>query len=215
MFRSSMLLGGVILLAAIPVCADSVLYTASTSELSNPENAASTIRTVHTKFLVPKTANLISESLPVNTEAWAIIVPASDIAQDSTPTKTSGNRSRAFALAPANPENDARPSVPTAAILSINGSQSGGVFAFNGSQTSLVPSTLDPASAEFSTAGSRLGFFGNDPDHDRRGKGKAKNDAQDGPPVNVPEPGTLPLAALGLLAVAIIASRHRDFTTNG
>jgi hypothetical protein len=232
--RSSLLLGGVVLLAAIPVCADSIFYAASTNEPSNPESSAPAIRTSHARFLGAATDKSISEPLPESTPFGTFALPEAAIAQDSLQTEIAGNHTRTFALAVADPQNDERPSGPAPALLSVNGFQPGGAFASSGPETSLVLDTLIPAaskpsfhsgnSAEFnssepafsdlSTEGSRFGFFGNDPDQGKGGKGKNKKKDQDGPPVNVPEPGALPLLTLGVLAVGIIAARNRDLTAN-
>jgi hypothetical protein len=233
-FRSALLLGGVVLITAIPVCADSIFYSASTNEPSHPESSAPTVRAPHTKFITPATAQYISEPLSASTPAWTFALSEAAIAEDSTRTDLSPNENRTFALALDDPQNDARPSDPTPATLSANSFQPAGAFGGNGSESSMVLSTLvpaesqpsvhsanpaefnssDPASTIFSAEGSRFGFFGNDPDRGRSGKGKHKNNDQDGPPVNVPEPAALPLLTLGLLAVGIIAKRNRDFPTN-
>jgi hypothetical protein len=233
-FRSALLLGGVALITAIPVCADSIFYSASPNEPSNSESSAPTIGISHTKFITPATAQVISEPLPANTPAWIFAVPDAGIAEDSTPTGISRNENRSFALALTDPQNDARPSDPTPASFSINGFQPGGAVGSSGSENSIILNALlpteskplvhsgnpaefnsnDPISSVFGNEGSRFGFFGNDPDRGRTGKGKNKINDQDGPPVNVPEPGALPLLTLGLLAVGIIAKQNRDFPTN-
>jgi hypothetical protein len=202
MVRSSLLLGGVILLAAIPVCADTIFYAASTNEPSSPESSAPTIRTSHSRFLGAMTEKLIEEPLLSTTPAGSFALPKAAIAEDSLSTEIAGKHTRTFALAVADPEDFARPSGPGPVLLSVNGFQPGGAFASSG-----------PASSDFSTEGARFGFFGNDPDHDRDGKGKKKIKNQDGLPVNVPEPGALPLLTLGLLAVGIVAARNRDLAT--
>jgi|HubBroStandDraft_6_1064221.scaffolds.fasta_scaffold02317_3 hypothetical protein len=227
-FRSALLLGGVVLITAIPVCADSIFYSASANEPSQPESSAPTVRASHTKFITPATARYISEPLSASNPAWTFVVPELGVAQDSTQRAISRNQTGTFALALDDPQNDARPSDPTPAMLSA------GAFGGSGSESSMVLSTLvpaeskpsvhsanpaefnssDQASSIFSNEGSRFGFFGNDPDRGRIGKGKNKNNDQDGPPVNVPEPGALPLLTLGLLAVSIIAKRSHDFPTN-
>jgi hypothetical protein len=233
-FSSASLLAGLVLMAAIPVCADSIFYSASTNEPSHLESSAPTVLTSHTKFITPATAQLISQPLSANSPAWTFAVSEAGIAENSTRTELSPDANRTFALALADPQNDARLSGPTPAMLSANSFQSAGAFGGSGSESSMVLSTLvpaeskpsvhsanpaefnfgDPASSILSTEGSRFGFFGNDPDRGRSGKGKNKNNDQDGPPVNVPEPGALPLLTLGLLAVAIIVKRNRDFPTN-
>jgi hypothetical protein len=237
--RSALLLGGVALIAAIPVCADSIFYTASTNEPSSPESSALTIQTSHTKFMLPATAGVTSEPLSAVASGWSVDVPDAFVAEDSARSANSAKHARTFALALADPQNDARPSDPTPAMLSINGFQPGGAFGFSSSENSLVLGTLVPtrselgvhpgnavefnssefASSDFDTEGSRFGSLGNDPDHDhdRVGKGKKNKDKDNDnndPPANVPEPGALPLVTLGLLAVGIIARRNRIFPTN-
>jgi hypothetical protein len=157
----------------------------------------------------------------MDTPAWALAIAAPGIAEDPAQRATSSAETRIFAPALADPQNDARPSDPAPALLSVNGFQPAGASASSGPATSLVLDALIPAEfnssesafSDFSTEGSRFGFFGNDPDHDRDGKGK-KTKKQDGLPVNVPEPGALPLLTLGLLAVGIIAARNRDLTNS-
>jgi hypothetical protein len=232
-FGSALLLGGVALMAAIPACADSIFYTASTDEPANSESSAPTIQTSHTKFMLPATAGLTSEPFSAVAPGWSIAVPDAFVAEDSAQSANFADHTRRFALALADPQNDARPSDPTPAMLSINSFQPSGAFSSSRSETSLVLGILvptgselgvhsgnavelnssEPASSDFGTEGSRFGFFGNAPDHDRGGKDK-KNKGKDGPPVNVPEPGALPLLTLGLLAVGIMAPRNRDFPTN-
>ncbi|HEY4762633.1 MAG TPA: hypothetical protein VIH75_03085 [Candidatus Sulfotelmatobacter sp.] len=202
-FRTAVLLGGVVLMAAIPVCADTVFYTASIKESSFPENSAPTINVSHTKLLLPVTAG----------------------------RESYGNEARNLAFEITQLQSDARPAHPTLAMLSTNDIQSGGVFAASGSEMFFIldplvptasepsirfgsPAELDagaPASSTLGAEGFQLGVFGRDPDRGRGGEGKNKN--QSDPSVAVSEPGVLPLLMLGLLAVGISGLRPRDFPT--
>jgi hypothetical protein len=143
-FRSAILLGGVVLITAIPVCADSIFYSASTNEPSNPESSAPTIQTSHTKFMSPAAARVTSEPFSAVAPAWSITEPDAFVVEDTAQNANSANHTRNFALVLADPQNDARPSDPTPAMLSINGFQPGGAFGFSGSETSLVLGTLVP-----------------------------------------------------------------------
>jgi hypothetical protein len=232
--RSSLLLSAVVLLAAIPVCADSILYIASTNEPANPESSAATFRTSRAKFRTPATVQFISEPLPASTPTRTFALPEPAIAQDSTQKEISGDQNRTYALLLTDPQNDARPSdsSPASGMLSVSGFQSGSAFAASGSENSWVLGTLvfaasepgvhagksvafdsgEPPTSGFIAEGSRFGSFGSDPDHGRGGKGKNKD--QDGAPVNIPEPASLPLLTLGLLAVGIMARKNRDIPTN-
>jgi hypothetical protein len=230
-FRSAVLIGGVILMAAIPVCADTVFYTASTNDSSIPENFAPTIHASHAKLLIPLTARVIPEPVSAVAPVWADAAPYSSIAEDSTRRESYGDEARLLAFEIAEPESDPGPSQPTLAMLSSDGIQPGGVFGGSGAEMPLVldrlvPTASDPsvpfgspaelnsgapASSTFGAGGFQLGFFGRDPDRGRGGKGKNKN--QDDPPVSVPEPGALPLLTLGLLALGFAARRNRDFPT--
>ena len=231
-FRSALLFGGVVLLAAIPVCADSILYTTSTNEPANPESSAATFRTSHAKYLALATAQIFSEPIPAVVSVQAFVLPETVIAQDATQTEISGNHAASFALALTDPQNEARPSISTPAMLAVNGFQPGAAFGGSDAENSWVLVTLVPAapepgghsggfaalgssgpvSSEFSTDGSRLGFFGRDPNRGKAGKGQNKN--QNDAPVPIPEPSAASLLMLGLLAVGIMARRNRDFSAN-
>jgi hypothetical protein len=233
-FRSALLLGGVALITAIPVCADSIFYSASPDGPSNPESSAPTLQTTHAKFIMPAGARVTSEPLSEVAPIWSFAMPDAFIAEDSPQGAISGNKTGTFALALDEPQNDARSSDPASATISANGFQPGGAFGSSRSENSMVLSTLvpteakpgahsenlvefhssDPITSVFGSDGSRFGVFGRDPNRGRTGKGKIKNNDQDGPPVNVPEPGALPLLAIGLLSVGLIARRNRDFPTS-
>ncbi len=147
-FRSAFLLGGVALMAAIPVCADSIFYSASTNEPSNPESSAPTIQTSHTEFMSPAAARITSEPFSAVASGWSIDVPDAFVAEDSAQSTNSANHTRTFALALADPQNDGRPSDPTPAMPSINGFQPSGAFSSSRSETSLVLGTLVPTGSE-------------------------------------------------------------------
>src|SRR5579863_8768621 len=147
-YRSALLLGGVVLLAAIPVCADSIPYTTSTNEPASSESSAPTFRTSQTKYLTLATARFFSESIPavISTEAFALPAPA--IAQDAKQAEISGNHVASFALALADSRNEASPSSSTPAMLAVNGFQPGGAFGGSGAENSWVLATLAPAASE-------------------------------------------------------------------
>jgi hypothetical protein len=232
--RSALLLGGVALITAIPACADSIFYSALSNEPSNSESSAPTIGITHKKFITPATVQFIPQPIRSDVESWTFATPAAGIAEAPTQIAISSNEAPTFALAQVDSQNDARPSDSAPALLSINGFQPGGAFASSGSESSMVLSMLlateskpgvlsgnpaefnsgDPASSVFTAEGSRFGFFGNDPDRNRGGKGKNKNNDPAGPPVNVPEPGAILLLTLGLLTVGIAARRNHNSPSN-
>ncbi len=231
-FRSALLLSAVVLLAAIPVYADSILYTTAANEPANPDSSALTFRTSHAKYLTLATAQFFSEAIPAVVSVKAFALPEPALAQDATQTEISGNHAASFALALTDSRNEARPALSAPAMLPVNGFQPGGAFGGSDAENSwvlatLVPSAPEPgahsgdfaalgssgsASSDFSTDGSRLGFFGRDPDRGKAGKGENKN--QNDAPVPIPEPPAASLLMLGLLAVGIMARRNRDFSAN-
>ena len=202
------------------------------TSLRTPESSAATFRTSHAKYLALATAQIFSEPIPAVVSVQAFVLPETVIAQDATQTEISGNHAASFALALTDPQNEARPSISTPAMLAVNGFQPGAAFGGSDAENSWVLVTLVPAapepgghsgdfaalgssgpvSSEFSTDGSRLGFFGRDPNRGKAGKGQNKN--QNDAPVPIPEPSAASLLMLGLLAVGIMASRNRDFSAN-
>src|ERR1700678_3676391 len=77
--RSALLLGGVALITAIPVCADSIFYSAPINEPSNSESFAPTIGISHTKFITPFTVQFISEPIISDAQSWASLIIGSEI----------------------------------------------------------------------------------------------------------------------------------------
>jgi hypothetical protein len=145
-FRPALLLGGIVLMAAIPVCADSALYTASTNESSNPESSAKTVRSSDTKFVTPATVVVISELQSPIASGWSYATPYVGIAEDSTRAATSARRSE-FALALNKPQDNTRSSDFAPAVEPISGF-SGGVFNVRASESSSVVGTLFPPSSD-------------------------------------------------------------------
>jgi hypothetical protein len=225
-FRPAVLLGGAVLIAALPVWADSIFYTAATHDSPTAENSAKAIRSSGTKRKTPATAVFTSEPLSAVPPGWADAMPSAGIGEDSTYRAIAARDLGSFALGIDEPQDDVRQSEPTSE-LSIGGFQSGGAFGVRGPEPSFVLGTLLSSSSASSVHSNSLGepdsnerastFFndgkerrGIGHDHDKGDKGKKQD--QDGPgSVSVPEPAAFSLVLLGLAAIGIMARRSREF----
>jgi hypothetical protein len=175
-------------------------------------------------MLLPATPRLMSESLSAEDperghEIAYLALPAESLitALSATTFGTSARRLDA-------PQIDRQLSDPTPAITSIRGFESSSAFAAWGSEHSFIVGTMfppssgaslhsttitevgseDPTSSVFATEGARHKI-----DRERGNSDNGKNQNQNAsPPVEVSEPGALPLLLFGLAAVAIVVRRR-------
>jgi hypothetical protein len=208
-FGPATLLCTALLIAALPIRADSLSDTRTADAFHDSENSAPEFRLSTTKTLSPATSRVISESS--NSALFTTTFPASDARLDSS-------------------QLDERRSDRTPAIVSIGGFEPISSFAAWSSEASLMSATMFPSSPDFSSHSGMpnergsgdlaLSVFASEGAWRRirreRGRGHdgKDNDGKDPGPsgsTTVPEPEALPLLLFGLAAVGILARRRNAF----
>jgi hypothetical protein len=228
-FTPAFLLCAAILIAALPIQADSLAYTGTAADdsrntqISAPELHASATTTKTSSPATPRVIayDPLAAVAPVRSHEIAYLaLPA---APENTGLSVTSVRR------PVAPQIDGQLSDPTPAITSIGGFDPSSSFAAWDSGPSFISATFFPPSgdvsvhssapneinsgdaalSEFATEGARHNI-------DReRGKGdNGKNQIQTtSPSVEVSEPAALPLLLFGLAALGILARRRNVFPT--
>jgi hypothetical protein len=218
------LLCGAILIASLPVRADSLIYTGAANETPKIEISVTEIRSFATKFMMPATAGVMSEPLSTVAPIWGpefVYLPLrAEFPNNPISTKTI----RGSVLVLDAPQNDVRLSDPTSAIASIGSFGSDGAFAARRAESSLVVGTFFPASTDTGVHSSAFTEFdsyepafsvsdaeyarlriGREHRKDGDGKGPGTTTPES---VAVPEPGAFSLLLFGLAGVGICARRR-------
>jgi hypothetical protein len=223
-FRPTFLLCAAFLIAALPVCGDSVFYTGVTSDSPSVEISTPEMRAHYTKLRIPSAVS-ITPSLAALAPVWGHQIAYLALPGDSPDAAHEAKSARVSALQENAPQFDGQLSDPTPAIASIGGFEPSSSFAAWGSEPSFVVGTLSPPSSDIGVhstglvgigPGDPISFlFDNDGTRRRIGHDRGRGDDGKTPgaggstAILVPEPGALSLALFGLAAVAIFARRRR------
>jgi hypothetical protein len=223
------LLCGAFLVAALPVCGDSLFYTGAASDAPNTENSAPQIRGSALKLVMPVTADVMPQPLATLVPAWSNEFAFLGLQAERSDNGLSAQPAGMSFLMLYTPQFDGRLSDPTPAISSIGGFEPSSAFAAWGSGPSFVAGTVSPPSSDlsarfnppsdFSSGDSVLSLFDTEGARRRigreRGKGNdGKNQDQPGSaPPTVPEPAALPLLLSGLAAIGVLVRRRNLFPT--
>jgi PEP-CTERM motif len=223
--RPVFLLCAAFLIAALPVCGDSVFYTGVTSDSPNVENSTPEMRAHPTKLRIPSAVSITSPSLAALAPVWGHQIAYLALPGDSPDAAHQTKSARASALQENAPQIDGQLSDPTPAIASIGGFEPSSSFAAWGSEPSFIVGTLSPPSSDIGVHSTGLVEIGSgdpvsfifDTDGARHRIGHDRGRGDDGKTpgtgsstaVLVPEPGALSLALFGLAAVAIFARRRQ------
>jgi PEP-CTERM motif len=222
--RPAFLICAALLLAAFSVRADSLFYTGVADESPKADISATGIRSTPAKFAMPATAGIVSVPLTGTAPVWGSEFVYLTLRAESPDTAISTKTIRGSVPVPDAAQNDAQPSDPTPAMVSIGSFGPDGAFAGRGAESSLVVGTFFPSSSDrgvHTTAFTEFdshetAFAVSDGEYARlkigrehRRDGDGKNLGTTTPEsIAVPEPGAFPLLLFGLAAVGICAWRR-------
>ena len=225
--RSALLLGGVILTAAVPVWADSISFTGVSIESANTESPVKPTQSAHVKMIAPMKSGLMPQhALPV-ASGWVAAAPYASLEEDAPDAEMSADAAVSSGLEFSAPYSDGLASDATPPeMMSIATFATSGAVNGSGSIFFSIPGALFGSSLDTNTRSSSLSDSNSHARDSsvfnsveaRRGVGhgrEKRSDSKDQGPndlvlVLVPEPGVLSLLLLGFAAVGILARRRSD-----
>jgi hypothetical protein len=228
-FTPALIFGAAVLIAALPVRADTISYNGVSSDSTTTNASATTFRSSVTQPVIPSLARVSLEPLSVVAPVWVNKIADRSLADEFVNTTLSTKTPARSVNASSAPQIEERLSDPTPAVASIGGFEQDSAFASWASEPSFVLGTLvptdpdtglhsstftelrsgDPALPVFATEATRRRI---EREHGKEGYDGGNHSGQAGSPsVSVSEPAALPLLLFGLAAVGMLALRRHAF----